>query len=129
VTITAPTVVVDDRVHVLIVDDSEDQLLLLRTYFERSGCDVEVASTAEEAIASYGCVNPDVAVIDLVLPGMDGWALASLMTVDKPDCVIAITSVLDAEDYPAGHLSLPKPVTRAHVRQMLRESIPKWVEG
>jgi len=129
VTITAPTAVVDDRVHVLIVDDSEDQLLLLRTYFERSGCDVEVASTAEEAIASHGYVNPDLAVIDLVLPGMDGWALASLMTVDKPDCVIAITSVLDAEDYPAGHLSLPKPVTRAHVRQMLRESIPKWVEG
>jgi CheY-like chemotaxis protein len=129
VTIAAPTVVVDDRVHVLIVDDSEDQLLLLRTYFERSGCDVEVASTAEEAIASYGCVNPDVAVIDLVLPGMDGWALASLMTVDKPDCVIAITSVLDEEDYPSGHLSLPKPVTRAHVRQMLRDSVPKWVEG
>lgn len=121
--------VADDRVHVLIVDDSEDQRLLLRTYFERSGCDVEVASTAEEAIVSYGSLEPDLAVIDLVLPGMDGWALASRMTVDKPDCAIAITSVLDAEDYPAGHATLPKPVTRANVRQVLRDCVPKWVEA
>lgn len=128
-TTTLPTIVVDDRVHVLIVDDSEDQLLLLRTYFERSGCDVAVASTAEEALASHGYLNADLAVIDLVLPGMDGWTLASHMTVDKPDCVIAITSVLDTGDYPAGHISLPKPVTREHVRQVLRDSMPKWVEA
>jgi CheY-like chemotaxis protein len=111
---------------VLIVEDSDDQRLLLRRYFERAGCDVRVAPSAEEAIAAYSIVTPDLAVIDLVLPGMDGWELAVRLGADNPDCIIAITSVLNAEDYPLGHPSLPKPVTGANVRQMLADFVPKW---
>ena len=116
----------DTRVQVLIVEDSDDQRLLLRRYFERAGCDVRVAPNAEEAILLYGTELPDLAVIDLVLPGMDGWALAAQLGKDHPDCVIAITSVLDTEDYPDGHATLPKPVSGAHVRKMLHDWVPKW---
>jgi len=116
----------DERVRVLIVDDSDDQRHLLRRYFERAGCDVRDAPNAEVAIEAYGVITPDLAVIDLILPGMDGWALAIRLGADNPECVIAITSVLDAEDYPDGHASLPKPVTGAHVRQMLNDFVPKW---
>jgi CheY-like chemotaxis protein len=128
--VTTPAVAVapelDERVRVLIVEDSDDQRLLLRRYFERAGCDVRVAPSAEEAIAAYGIETPDLAVIDLILPGMDGWALAVRLGADNPECIIAITSVLDAEDYPLGHASLPKPVTGANVRQMLSDFVPKW---
>ena len=115
-----------ERVRVLIVDDSDDQRHLLRRYFERAGCDVRDAPNAEIAIEAYAVLTPDLAVIDLILPGMDGWALAARLGADNPDCVIAITSVLDEEDYPNGHASLPKPVTGAHVRQMLHDFVPKW---
>jgi len=111
---------------VLIVDDSDDQRHLLRRYFERAGCDVRDAPSAEAAIDAYGAVTPDLAVIDLILPGMDGWALAVRLGADNPECIIAITSVLDTEDYPQGHASLPKPVTGAHVRKMLLDYVPKW---
>jgi CheY-like chemotaxis protein len=128
--VTTPAVAaapgLDQRVRVLIVEDSDDQRLLLRRYFERAGCDVRVAPSAEEAITAYGDVTPDVAVIDLVLPGMDGWELAVRLGADNPECVIAITSVLNTEDYPHGHPSLPKPVTGAKVRQMLSDFVPKW---
>jgi len=115
-----------ERVRVLIVDDSDDQRNLLRRYFERAGCDVRDAPSAEVAIEAYALVIPDLAVIDLLLPGMDGWALAVRIGADIPDCVIAITSVLDEEDYPTGHASLPKPVSGAHVRKMLHDFVPKW---
>ena len=64
-------------VQVLIVDDSEDQRMLLRRYFERAGCEVAEASTAADAITSFAANVPDLTVIDLVLPGMDGWELAA----------------------------------------------------
>jgi CheY-like chemotaxis protein len=114
------------RVHVLIVDDSEDQLFLLRKYFEKAGCDVMVAASADEAIAAYSKITPDLAVIDLVLPGMDGWELADRLHFDNPDCVITITSVLNPELYPKTHHPLPKPVTGAEVLRTLNDLVPKW---
>jgi CheY-like chemotaxis protein len=115
-----------ERVKVLIVDDSDDQRLLLRRYFEKAGCEVTDAATAELAIASYAESTPDLAVIDLVLPGMDGWELADRVKFDNPDCEIAITSVLNEEHYPKAHHALPKPVTGAQVLRALNDYVPKW---
>jgi CheY-like chemotaxis protein len=118
-----------DPVRVLIVDDSEDQLLLLRRYFERAGCSVEVAGTALEAIAAFDKTTPDLTVVDLVLPGMDGWELAAQLSEENPGCAIAITSVLGAEHYPASYSTLPKPVTSAHVRGVLLDLVPRWQQA
>lgn len=113
-------------VRVLIVDDSADQLMLLRAYFERAGCEVSVASAALDAIEIYDSVSPELTVIDLVLPGMDGWELAAQLRASHPDCNIAITSVLGEEHYPAGYTVLPKPVTSQHVRTALIDTVPRW---
>jgi len=115
-------------VTVLVVDDSEDQRLLLRRYFERAGCIVATASTAEEAIESYRETAPHLAVVDLVLPGIDGWELTARLRADLPTVAIAITSVLDATDYPTADAILPKPVTGEAVRQVLRDCVPGWVQ-
>ena len=117
---------VSERVDVLIVDDSEDQRVLLSTYFERAGCDVRAFATADEAMSSYRNSKPDLAVIDLIMPGIDGWTLANRLRTDYPSCPIAITSVLDRDQYPAGEVALPKPVTGAAVRQILRDFVPRW---
>jgi len=115
-----------DPVRVLIVDDSEDQLQLLRTYFERAGCVVSVAGTAKDAMLAWDESQPELTVIDLVLPGMDGWELAAHLRSQHPDCAIAITSVLGEEHYPEGHVVLPKPVTNSQVRHALTQTVPRW---
>lgn len=117
---------VADPVRILIVDDSEDQLLLLSRYFERAGCSVIGAGTATEALSVIEGHSPDLAVIDLVLPGMDGWELASILGGDYPDCAIAITSVLSPDMYPVDLAALPKPVTSEQVRGALRALVPRW---
>lgn len=114
------------RVNVLVVDDSADQRHLIRRYFELAGCDVVVAASAESAIAAYEQLTPDLAVIDLVLPGMDGWALAARIQADRPECAVAISSVLDSGDYPKAGAALPKPVSRASVREVLLNTVPRW---
>ncbi|MCU1637676.1 MAG: response regulator [Microbacteriaceae bacterium] len=120
------TLTAQSPVQVLIVDDSEDQRHLIRRYFELAGCEVIVAESAEMAIEAYEGVPLDLAVIDLILPGMSGWSLAERMQVERPDCAVVISSVLGTEDYPPTDASLPKPVSRASVRELLGNCVPGW---
>ena len=117
-----------DKVRVLVVEDSEDQAGLLRRYFEKAGCRVTVVETAEDAIAAYGAETHDLAVVDLQLPGMDGWQLTRRLKADRPGCAIAITSVLDASDFPDADAILPKPFTREQVRDVLTQTVPRWAD-
>lgn len=116
----------NDSVNVLVVEDSADQAGLLRQYFERAGCTVTTVVNAEDAIAAYLKSAPDLAVIDLVLPGMNGWALIKRIKADLPACAVAVTSVLDAADFPEAEAVLPKPFTGAQVRQVLSMTVPRW---
>lgn len=115
-------------VKILVVEDSEDQGGLLRRYFERAGCAVTLVGSAEEAIAAYELEYHDLAVIDLQLPGMDGWHLAAKLQFERPACAIAITSVLDTADFPIADAMLPKPFTGAQVRQVLLSTVPRWAD-
>ncbi|MEP6842513.1 MAG: response regulator [Pseudolysinimonas sp.] len=110
----------------LIVEDSDDQRELLRAYFERAGCAVTAVSNAEAAISHYSVDAPELAVIDLVLPGMDGWQLVERIRQDVPTCAIAVTSVLDTRDFPQAEAILPKPFTRGQVLAVLERCVPRW---
>lgn len=109
---------------VLVVDDSEDQAQLLRRYLEKAGCSVTTTLSAEDAIISYRATTPDLAIIDLLLPGMDGWELVAQLRRDLPGCAIAVTSVLDKAKYPVADAILPKPFTGAQVRKVLADLVP-----
>jgi CheY-like chemotaxis protein len=61
--------------HVLVVDDAPDIRLLARLLLERGGYQVTEAPTAEAALEMLADFRPEVILLDLQLPGMDGWAL------------------------------------------------------
>jgi CheY-like chemotaxis protein len=119
-TAVEPTAVLPMRV--LVVEDSADQADLLRHYLEKAGCRVTVVETAEHAITAYEAETHDLAVIDLKLPGMDGWELTRKLKADRPGCAIAITSVLDAADFPEADAILPKPFTRDQIAIVLERT-------
>ena len=62
---------------VLLVEDNEDARALLASLLREVGHDVRDASDAEEALDVIADFDPDAAVLDLGLPGIDGFALAS----------------------------------------------------
>ena len=57
---------------VLVVDDEEDILELVRFNLSKEGYRVKCAATGEAAIQSIRSTHPDLMILDLMLPGMDG---------------------------------------------------------
>jgi signal transduction histidine kinase len=60
---------------VLIVEDSEDTLALLRTIFVQQGAQVSTATSAAEALSMLKNTSPDIIVSDIGMPDTDGFAL------------------------------------------------------
>jgi two-component system, cell cycle response regulator DivK len=86
---------------ILVVEDNERNLKLLRDVLEYAGYDVRVARTAEDGITSAVSEPPDLVLMDLQLPGIDGMeALRQLRessrTADIP--VVAVTAQAMKQD-------------------------------
>jgi DNA-binding response OmpR family regulator len=81
---------------VLVVDDEEEVTLVIGGALRDRGHQVEVASTGQEAIEVAERFQPDVALVDVGLPDIDGVTLAELLrgTVSgKPVRVIAFSGL------------------------------------
>jgi CheY-like chemotaxis protein len=59
--------------HVLIVDDDRDARMIYRTYLRHTGCRVRTAPDGAKAIDKAHRDPPDVIVMDLAMPRLDGW--------------------------------------------------------
>jgi CheY-like chemotaxis protein len=58
---------------ILVVDDEPDVRLLIRIILEREGHEVNEAADGEEAMELAERVDPDVILLDIRMPGVDGW--------------------------------------------------------
>lgn len=121
---------------VLLVEDNERNLKLARDVLEYAGFTVLVAMTGEEAVASARQRAPDLILMDLQLPGIDGHAALSLLRDDARTSaipVVALTAFAMAKDRDRaiaagfdGYLEKPINVRRFpdQVREHLRAEAP-----
>ena len=111
---------------VVVIEDDRRSLDLLTLYLVGAHADVVPASTGEEGLAAVRRLRPAAVVLDIGLPGMDGW---ELMAAVKDDPVTAgvpvvVVSVLDerARGLASGAASyLVKPVSRDELLSALRQ--------
>lgn len=85
----------------LIVEDAADIADLLDRYARLVGCDTRVAATGEEALRIAREFLPQVVLLDIGLPGMDGWQVARILReelVPVHPVLIAITAFSSPED-------------------------------
>jgi DNA-binding response OmpR family regulator len=83
-------------VSVLVVDDDAALLRLLRVSLRDSGFDVRTAMNGEEALEQVGAQQPEVIVLDLEMPVMDGRAFYREMRARGCSTPVLILSAFDA---------------------------------
>jgi excisionase family DNA binding protein len=71
--IPTPAPLVEEKFNVLIVEDEEDIINIIKTYFERRGeYEVQSATDGISALIEVGRTKPDLLILDILIPGVDG---------------------------------------------------------
>jgi PAS domain S-box-containing protein len=110
---------------VLVIDDDPAVHELVRRSLAREGFRVEVASGGDEGIQRARALRPDAITLDVIMPGMDGWAVLTALKADPELAAIPVVMLtlvdqrnlgyaLGAADY------LTKPVERARLAAVLQ---------
>jgi DNA-binding response OmpR family regulator len=116
---------------VLVVDDEPMVRDVLSRYLEQSGFEVEAASDGERALAAFAARPPDLVLLDLMLPRLDGFEVFRRIRARNDSPVIMITArghttdriaglEIGADDYVSKPFSPAEVVAR--VRSVLRRS-------
>ena len=119
----------------LVVEDDNKAAELLRLQLERNGFRVVRTSTAEAALEQAGKECPDLITVDILLPGMDGWAFIESFKKDPRFAKVPVVIVSIISDKIRGltvgaSYVLQKPVGReALARALTASGFPPVVDG
>ncbi len=83
---------------IMVVDDDADVLKMCDVVLEQAGFDRALANSGEEAISLLEKVRPAVIVLDLRMPGMDGWSVAALIRKHERTAripILALTGIME----------------------------------
>jgi two-component system, sensor histidine kinase and response regulator len=109
------------RAIVFVIDDKEVNLRLMRAYLQAEPYEVITCSDPQEAVERIELEPPDLILLDLMMPVLDGFAVLDLLKESAPDVpVLVITGVNDREDRLRALASgardyLTKPVDRSEL--------------
>ncbi|MDD7429712.1 MAG: response regulator transcription factor, partial [Oscillospiraceae bacterium] len=83
---------------VLVVDDDNNICELLKLYLEKDGYTVMVSHDGEEAVVKFNALKPDVVLLDIMLPGLDGWQVCREIRKKSNVPIIMITAKSETFD-------------------------------
>lgn len=116
---------------ILIVDDDVNICELLRLYLEKDSFEVEVVTDGLKAIEAFNTTSPDLVLLDIMLPGMDGWQICREIRKTSQTPIIMLTAKgetfdkvlgleLGADDYITKPFETKEVVAR--IKAVLRRS-------
>ena len=116
---------------VLVVDDEPDVLLLCRVNLEFEGYEVTTASDGAEGLEKARELKPDVVLLDVMMPRMDGWQVLEALKADEDtECipVVMLTAKVQDEDQIRGWSAgaaeyITKPFSPLSLSQVIAEVI------
>jgi len=123
---------------ILVIEDNEQNLYLMRFLLEKHGFDVISAATGKQGLAMAAELRPDLILLDIQLPEMDGYAVAVELCkreVPRVTPIVAVTShamVGDREKALASGATdyIEKPIDpETFVEQLRKHLPPKGLKG
>ena len=119
----------------MVVDDDPEQPVLLRAILEPLGFAVLSARDGPTCLSLLADVAPDLFILDVSMPGMDGWSLARALRARGHAAPVLMMSANLGEGAPAGEAAdhdavLPKPFDLARLIDLLGALLGlDWIEG
>lgn len=116
---------------VLVVDDHEESRTIARLVLERAGFRVAEAATGNEGLRLATALRPAAVLLDLIMPGLDGWELARQLHKNPATAgtaIIALTALAMPEDHDRALLAgcdavLTKPVRPIRIVETVQEFV------
>jgi len=84
---------------VLVVDDDPDIQLLLRLELSAEGYDVETADDGYAAVERVPLLRPDVVLLDVMMPGLDGWGVLEQLDHPLPAVIVVSGLATDRDEH------------------------------
>jgi signal transduction histidine kinase/CheY-like chemotaxis protein len=119
---------------VLVVDDDPAARDLLKRFLNKEGFHVECAANGPEAIAAAKRIRPKAITLDVMMPGMDGWAVLTKLKEDPLIANIPVIMLTIVDDKHFGHALgateyLTKPVDRDRLSVVIRKLTKPTLPG
>jgi len=115
---------ISGRQRILLVDDSADNINLTERYLAKSPYDLVTVSRAEDALLQAQTLQPGCIVLDVMMPGRDGWEILALLK-SHPETMripVIVCSVLRNQDL-AHALGAAATLSRPHTPNQLLETL------
>ena len=89
-------------VSVLIVEDDKNIAELLQMYLEKEGYAITVAYDGGQGLAKFRAIKPDIVLLDVMMPVMDGWSVCKTIRAESQTPVIMLTAKSETDDKVTG---------------------------
>jgi signal transduction histidine kinase/DNA-binding response OmpR family regulator len=124
----------DGTATILVVDDEATAREIMRHYLTREGLHVVTAGSGPEALELARKVRPHAITLDVMMPGMDGWAVLTALKKDADLCDIPVLLCTMLDDRNMGFSLgaseyLAKPIDRNRLTTILRKYGPGSTPG
>ena len=81
-----------DKPYILLVDDDPSICRLIELYLEKDGFEVKTAARGDDALALFRKLPPDLILLDVMLPGIDGWQVLKAVRKQSDIPIIMLTA-------------------------------------
>ena len=89
-------------ISVLIVEDDKNIAELLQLYLEKEGYAVSLAYDGGQGLSKFRSVKPDILLLDVMMPVMDGWTLCKTIRAESDTPIIMLTAKSETDDKVVG---------------------------
>ena len=85
-------------ISVLVVEDDRNIAELLQMYLEKEGYAVTVAADGGQGLSKFRAIKPDLVLLDIMMPVMDGWSVCKTIRAESQTPVIMLTAKGETDD-------------------------------
>ena len=113
---------------ILVVDDEESIHLLYKEELEEEGFEVSSALSGEEALEVFDELSPDLVILDINMPGMDGIEVLRQMKQKRPDVPVILSSAYPEYKQDLASWASDDYIVKSFNLDELKESVKKHIK-